>query len=105
MKYLNLKHETALNSLTDGDIKTLWLPLILYDNTDQKEVTRLGVQWEWMTLVTVSREGNFTRSRVAKCHRSHKYMRVKKCKTWTKQASFYGGKGKCKFHDLLFVKT
>ena len=61
-KYLNLKHDSALNALLDDDIETLWLPLILYDNTDQKEVTRLGVEWEWMTSVTVSREGNFIRS-------------------------------------------
>ena len=31
-------------------------------NTDQKEVTRLGMDWEWSTSVTVSREGGFTRS-------------------------------------------
>ena len=37
-------------------------PLMVYDNTDQKEVTRLGVDWEWTTDVTVTREGNFTRS-------------------------------------------
>ena len=34
----------------------------MYDNTDQKEVTRLGENWEWATDVTVTREGNFTRS-------------------------------------------
>ena len=62
VKYLNLKKDTSLNALTDGEIKELWLPLILYDNTDQKEVTRLGVEWEWMTFVTVTREGDFTRS-------------------------------------------
>ena len=62
MQYQNLKKETSLNALTDEDIKTIWLPLIVYDNTDQKEVTRLGVDWEWATRVTVTREGNFTRS-------------------------------------------
>ena len=65
VKYLNLKKKTALNALTDGedgDIPKLWLPLILYDNTDQKEATRLGVDWEWVTRVTVTREDNFTRS-------------------------------------------
>ena len=31
-------------------------------NTDHKEVTRLGMDWEWATDVTVTREGNFTRS-------------------------------------------
>ena len=64
VKYLNLKHDSALNALLDDDIETLWLPLILYDNTDQKEVTRLGTKWEWMTLVSVTREGNFIRSGV-----------------------------------------
>ena len=58
----NLKSETSLNALTDDDIKAIWLPLIVYDNTDQKEVTRLGMDWEWATGVTVTREGNFTRS-------------------------------------------
>ena len=62
VKYQNLKNDTSLNALTDKEIQALWLPLILYDNTDQKEVTRLGVEWEWMTLVTVSREGDLTRS-------------------------------------------
>ena len=60
--YQNLKKDTALNALTDEDIRTLWLPLMIYDNTDQKEVTRLGMDWEWMTSVTVSRDGDFTRS-------------------------------------------
>ena len=55
--YQNLKNETSLNALSDDEIKTIWLPLIVYDNTDQKEVTRLGTDWEWATRVTVTREG------------------------------------------------
>ena len=62
VKYQNLKKKTALNALTDDYIRQLWLPLILFDNTDQKEVTRLGTEWEWMTFVTVTRDENFTRS-------------------------------------------
>ena len=62
VKYQNLKSQTSLNALTDDEIRTIWLPLIVYDNTDQKEVTRLGENWEWATGVTVTREGNFTRS-------------------------------------------
>ena len=64
MTYRNLKYQTSLNALTDEDIKTIWLPIIVYDNTDQKEVTRLGEygNGEWATSVTVSREGNFTRA-------------------------------------------
>ena len=62
VKYQNLKTQTSLNALTDEDTRTIWLPLIVFDNTDQKEVTRLGMDWEWATDVTVTREGNFTRS-------------------------------------------
>ena len=61
VKFLNLKKNTALNSLTDADMRTIWLPLIVFDNTDQKEVTRLGMDWEWITLVTVSRSSTKTR--------------------------------------------
>ena len=64
VKYHNLKKEVSLNALTERDISSLWLPLIVYDNTDQKEVTRLGVEWEWTTVVTVTRNltANFSRS-------------------------------------------
>ena len=60
--YLNIKSDTSLNTLTDDDISQLWLPLVIYGNTDQKETTRLGSPWEWRTIVTVNREGEFTRS-------------------------------------------
>ena len=60
--YRNLKVDTSLNTLTDEDINHLWLPLVIYDNTDQEETTRLGTQWEWTTTLTVTREGEFTRS-------------------------------------------
>ena len=56
VKYQNLKKKTSLNALTEKDINRIWLPLIVYDNTDQKEVTRLGEKWEWGTTVAVSRE-------------------------------------------------
>ena len=58
----NLKYDTSLNAPTDDDIHHLWLPLVIFDNTDQKETTRLGERWEWSTSVMVHREGNFTRS-------------------------------------------
>ena len=40
----------------------LWLPLVIYWNTDQHETTRLGVEWEWSTDVWVQREGNSTKN-------------------------------------------
>ena len=60
--YNNLKMHTPLNTLPDEDIQELWLPLVVYANTDQMEVTRLGMGWEWGTQVTVVREGGFTRT-------------------------------------------
>ena len=59
-KYHNLKTKTSLNSLADDDIGMLWLPYIVYGNTDMKEAVQLkeGVK----TTVTVTREGEFTRS-------------------------------------------
>ena len=62
VKYKNLKDKTSLNALSDGDTPRLWLPLVIFDNTDQKESTRLGMDWEWTTGVSVVKEGNFTRS-------------------------------------------
>ena len=62
--YHNLKKKASLNTLTEDDIALLWLPLVIYTNTDQKETTRLGEygNGEWSTSVTVKREGEFTRS-------------------------------------------
>ena len=60
--YQNLKDKTSLNALSNSDIEMLWLPLIVYDNTDQKQSTRLGWINEWVTGVSVVKEGDFTRS-------------------------------------------
>ena len=60
--YQNLKDKTSLNALTNSDIEMLWLPLIIFDNTDQKQSTRLGWINEWVTGVSVVKEGDFTRS-------------------------------------------
>ena len=62
--YHNLNREMYLNALSMDDINKLWLPLVIYTNTDQKETTRLGVQWEWTTDVWIKREGNFVRGGV-----------------------------------------
>ena len=60
--YHNLKHDKTLNALTQAEIGKLWLPEVIYENTDQKETTRLGDIWEWKTRVVVQREGNGTKS-------------------------------------------
>ena len=61
LSFNNLKEQTYLNALTDDDKKNIWLPIVVFDNTDQKETTRLGTEWEWSTSVTITREGNFKR--------------------------------------------
>ena len=53
-KFNNLKQDTSLNALTDEEISSLWLPRIIYDNTDQKEMTRLSSRQadaQWVRLV------------------------------------------------------
>ena len=59
--YYNLKKASFLNTLTETEMKNIWLPIVVYANTDQKETTRLGWTTEWSTSVLVSRDGNFTR--------------------------------------------
>ena len=62
VKYQNLKVNDSLNALTQEDIQRLWLPRVIFENTDQKDTTRLGVAWEWDTSIEVKREGNFNLS-------------------------------------------
>ena len=62
VSYHNLKERDSLNALSEEDYEKLWLPEVIYENTDQKESTRLGTAWEWKTRVIVKREGNLTRS-------------------------------------------
>ena len=62
LTYLNLKTKSSLNALSDYDIFSLWLPRVIYSNTDQKETTKVGEEWGWSTAVTITREGNFSRS-------------------------------------------
>ena len=59
--YQNLKPEIYLNALSYDEISSLWLPLVIYMNTDQQESTRFANDWEWSTYVSVKRMGNFTR--------------------------------------------
>ena len=58
--YQNLKKKTSLNSLTDAEIGTLWLPYVIYSNTDMKEAVQLEDRLK--TTIVVNREGNFSRS-------------------------------------------
>ena len=60
--YHNLKEMKFLNILMQDDVQRIWLPEVVYENTDQKKSTRLGETWEWSTSVLVKKEGDFSRS-------------------------------------------
>ena len=57
----NLKKDQTYNLLREEEFRMLWLPRIIYWNTDQVETTRLGEPWGWATEVWVQREGNGTK--------------------------------------------
>ena len=58
--YYNLKDKMQMNALTDQEIGVLWLPYVIYDNTDMNEAVQLqeGVK----TAVVVQKMGDFIRS-------------------------------------------
>ena len=60
-KYQNLKEKTSLNALTNYEIENIWLPYVIYANTDMKEAVQLYMEGVDTTIV-VNRQGNFTRS-------------------------------------------
>ena len=63
--YHNLKNTESLNILTQDRVDQLWLPELIYKNTDQQESTRLGMIWEWRTSVFVNKRGKFTRDHLS----------------------------------------
>ena len=70
--YYNLKQKESQNILMQEDVERLWLPEVIYENTDQKEITRLGVEWEWKTTVLVKREQeNFMRINLESLDETH----------------------------------
>ena len=50
-----------LNTLNEADLKRIWLPLIVYWNTDQFQTTKLGWGNERSTSVRIIPRGNFQR--------------------------------------------
>lgn len=53
----DLNNKAAHNMLTQEEVHQLWLPRLIYWNTNQQETTRLGDSWEWTTDVSVQKEG------------------------------------------------
>merc|ERR1719300_274989 len=58
-KFYNMKYNAALNVLTSNEKALLWIPYIIFKNTDLNEaVTIDGAD----STLFVTREGNFTRA-------------------------------------------
>ena len=57
--YHNLKTDEAFNTLSDNELRSLWIPYIIFKNTDNNEAVELnGVR----STVFINREGGFQRS-------------------------------------------
>ena len=54
-EYLNLKSKASLNALTQDEIGLLWLPYVVYANTDMKEAVQLTNDVK--TTIVIRKEG------------------------------------------------
>ena len=59
-EYHNLKQQESFNSFSDEEIGRIWIPYVIYKNTDNNEAVQLadGVK----TTISVTMEGDFARS-------------------------------------------
>ena len=57
--YQNLKRKEALNMMSDRELAELWIPYIIFENTDNDEAVSID---NIKSEISVSREGSFTRS-------------------------------------------
>ena len=58
LKYHNLKTERSNNLLSRSEIDNLWIPFVVFSNTENSEATKGDDDTE----VTVTKEGNYTES-------------------------------------------
>ena len=56
LKYHNLKKERSNNLLSRKEIENLWIPFVVFSNTENNEFTDGNDDTE----VTITKEGNFT---------------------------------------------
>ena len=58
LEYHNLKHGPAGNFLSDFEKKNIWVPTLVFENTEHKDVTGMNSD----SQVKISRFGNLSRS-------------------------------------------
>ena len=56
--YHNLKTKEALNTLSDMEAASIWIPYIIFKNTDNDE----AITTDTKTSISITRGGQFTRS-------------------------------------------
>ena len=56
--YHNLKSKEALNTLSDMEAASIWIPYIIFKNTDNDEAITTDIK----TSISITRGGQFTRS-------------------------------------------
>ena len=61
VRYHNLKNESIRNKLSLEEVEELWLPYIIYKNTDDTETTKLGDDWTTDVMVNRTYENTFPR--------------------------------------------
>ena len=88
IKYLNLKKTRSQNSLALEDVQRLWIPFLVFDNTERNEATKVGqcnchlhlfslivwnprVQGTEDTELTLTREGDYIGSTDDNVEASH----------------------------------
>ena len=59
VSYHNLKRKEALNKFSDTELEALWIPYIIFDNTDNEDAVTI---YDTRSSVSVKREGSFIRS-------------------------------------------
>ena len=59
LNYYNLKYNQFSNAVSNEDISRLWIPSIIFRNTRENDIVKADDD----VVVTVAREGNFTRSK------------------------------------------
>ena len=61
--YHNLKSDLSLNVLSDEEMNSLWIPYVVFSNTNDNEATKVNHKFKDIeTTMAVTREGDFTRS-------------------------------------------
>ena len=58
LKFHNLKFRNSANALTTEDVQKIWIPQLIFSNTQNNEMTEGATNTE----IIITREGNYTRS-------------------------------------------